>query len=183
MLLVRNVVKHARGERSVERVVRERNLAAVEVRELGRTAMLRGADVETLARDVEARHTSSRQMLREERHRVANAGAEVEHLARRDLGARELGRDVDDLVLGEVLGILAGQPDVCRVHSAVLVGELVELDLVHTQPRTLGRDTSCMPRAITSARMRGLVSASRSAAHAYCQSPCGRMSSWPGWHM
>ena len=31
--------------------------------------------------------------------------------------------------------------------------------------------------------MRGLVSASRSAAQAYCQSPAGCISSWPGWHM
>ena len=41
---------------------------------------------------------------------------------------------------------------------------------------------SCMPRAATSSRMRGLVSASRSAAQAYCQSSA-RMSSPPGWHM
>ena len=40
-----------------------------------------------------------------------------------------------------------------------------------------------MPRAATSSRMRGLVSASRSAAQAYCQSPAGCMSSSPGWHM
>ncbi len=40
-----------------------------------------------------------------------------------------------------------------------------------------------MPRAATSSRIRGLVSASRSAAQAYCQSPAGCISSWPGWHM
>ena len=101
----------------------------------------------------------------EERHRVADAGAEVERPARRGVIARELGGDVRDLVLGEVLGAFAGQPDVGRMHRPVFVRELVELDLVHHSTLIARCETSCMPRASTSSRMRGLVSASRSAAH------------------
>ena|SRR6188472_1824157 len=105
-------------------------------------------------------------MAREERHGIANARAEVERPARHYRVARELGRDIRNLVLGEVLGILTGQPDVRRVHGAVFVSKLVELYFVHNYARTLGRETNCMPRASNSSRMRGLISASRSAAQA-----------------
>src|SRR5688572_15409927 len=122
-------------------------------------------------------------MPREERDRIADASPEVEHRSRLDIGAPQLGHDVDDFVLGEILGILAGQPDIGRVHGPVLVGELVELDLVHHSLQTSRYETSCMPRAATSSRIRGLIKASRSAAQAYCQSSEGRMCSSPGWHM
>ena len=56
-----------------------RDARAVEVRELGARAVLRGADLETLLRNVEAGDSRGGQVPREERHRVAHAGAEVEH--------------------------------------------------------------------------------------------------------
>jgi hypothetical protein len=51
-------MKHARCQRDVERAVFERNRSAIEVREIGSAPVVCRADVETLARDVEARDAS-----------------------------------------------------------------------------------------------------------------------------
>src|SRR5205814_7952474 len=69
----------------------------------------------------------------EERHRVADASAEVEHPRSGAEGAEPLAvaREVDDLVLGEVLRILARRLDVRGVQRPVLDRELVELGFVH----------------------------------------------------
>jgi hypothetical protein len=70
-------------------------------------------------------------VAREKRHGVTDTGAEVEGPACGRPVTLELGRDVRDLVLREILGILARQRDVGRMEIAVLIGELVELCLVH----------------------------------------------------
>ena len=104
--------------------------------ELGRGAMPSRTQIQALARDVEARHARRGQVPREERHRIADAGAEVERRPGNGMPALELGRDVGNLVLGKILGVLAGQLDVGRVQIPVFVGELVEFDLVHHSPQT-----------------------------------------------
>src|SRR5690606_32425272 len=78
--------------------------------------------------------TRGGQVLTKERHRIADPGAEIEHGRCRRRGAlrrRKLALEIDDLVLGEILGALARDANVRRVQRAVLGGELVELGLVH----------------------------------------------------
>ena len=136
VLVVRDVMEHARRQRDIERTVRVGNPPAVEMAELGRGAVPSRTQIQALARDVEARHARRGQVPREERHRIADAGAEVERCPGNGMPALELGRDVGNLVLGKILGVLAGQLDVGRVQIPVFVGELVEFDLVHHSPQT-----------------------------------------------
>jgi hypothetical protein len=68
----------------------------------------------------------------EERHRIADAGAEVEHpRIERPARTRELGGDVLDLVFREILRRLAREPDVGRMQIAILGSEFVEFGFFH----------------------------------------------------
>src|ERR1044071_4532084 len=131
---MRNVMEHAGRERHVERARLVRDPRAVEVPELGKPAVLRGADVEALPGDVETGDARVRQVLTEKGHRIPDAGAEIEYRRLRGRArtrARQLAGEIHDLVLGEVLGALARALDVLRMHRAVFRGELIELGFVH----------------------------------------------------
>src|SRR5262245_33972883 len=115
---MRNVMEHAGREGYVEGARLIGDPGAVEMLELGEPAVLRRADIEALPGDVEAGDARVRQVLAKKRHRIPDTGAEIEdrRLRARDrTRARQLVREVHDLVLREVLGPLARALDVLRM--------------------------------------------------------------------
>src|SRR2546427_11083844 len=121
-------MKHACGERAVERCVREGQAYAVEGHEVRAPSKPAYADLKTSEGHVNSGEFGRWKVLTKERNRCAYTGPEVKkmtaHIARNIHADQSL--QVLDLVLCKVLGRLSRCSDIRLMKRPVLVSEPVE---------------------------------------------------------
>jgi len=131
MLVVRNVMKHARRKYDIEGIRFGRHAISLDEEIIVGFWEPGLAERQAAFADIGRRQQRIGKMLSKVANGIANPGPEVAYPGNIDITVVDDLPKRPDLVLGEILWRLTRDGDILPVLIVILIGETIEFDLVH----------------------------------------------------
>jgi hypothetical protein len=138
VLVMRDVVKHARRKHNVEVFPFAREAILFDNKIIAGLRITPFAERKAAFGDVGGCQRSIGKVRSEERNRVAYPGTKIAYPGHADIAALDDLLQLADLIFSEVLGAFSGDGHVVTVLVVVLVGEAIKFDLVHVTIQVRG---------------------------------------------